>query len=380
MLKESSTSSLASINSTNKKVALITGITGQDGAYLARLLLNKENYEVHGLVRRNSTPNKQRLDQFGITDKITFHDADLTEHETVNRIIESIFPDEIYNLGAMSFVASSFNNPLYTAQVNGLAVLNMLTFISKNFPECRFYQASTSEMFGDVLEIPQTEKTPFNPRSPYGSAKAFAHHTCVNFRHAYGMHISCGILFNHESFLRGKEFVTRKIARGLTKIFNEIKVTNSSQQVTNVLHLGNVHAKRDWGHAEDYVNAMWLMLQQEEPDDYVIATGESHTIEEFIHACMDWGIRKNLISPCVYSGFGTSWTASINPYYLNKGAENVIIKIDPQFYRPSEVNHLQGDASKAREKLGWVPVKSDLLSLVKDMMEAEDERVKSNGP
>ena len=287
--------------------ALVTGITGQDGAYLTKLL-NDKGYEVFGAYRRSAQPNTWRLDYLGA--EAEFVPFDLLEYENVKRTIDKIKPDEIYNLAAMSFVADSFDLPLYTVDVNGLGVLRILEAIRGT--DIRLYQASTSEMFGNSAP-PQSEASRFAPRSPYGCGKLLGHSLCVNYREAYNVKASCGILFNHESPLRGNEFVTQKIARGIW-----------GQE----LELGNLDAKRDWGHAKDYVKAMWMMLQNE-PDDFVVATGVSHTVEQFLN--------------------------SAEGFVFESGNRPAKITINEKFYRPSEVNHLEGDPTKIREKLGWKP-------------------------
>ena len=300
------------------KVALITGITGQDGSYLAELLLEK-GYEVHGIVRRASLINTDRIDH--IYQDLRLHYGDLTDALSIINLIKDIEPDEIYNLGAQSHVKVSFEIPEYTAQVDGLGTLRILEavrFLGMEL-KTRVYQASTSELYGLVQATPQTETTPFHPRSPYGVAKLYGYWIVKNYRESYGIHASSGILFNHESPRRGETFVTRKITRGLSRI----SVGEQSE-----LRLGNLNAKRDWGHAKDYVEAMWLMLQQNEPDDYVVATGKDHTIREFLDAA--------------FKHIGvTNW--------------DKYVKQDPRFMRPAEVDVLRGDSTKARDVLGWQP-------------------------
>lgn len=341
-----------------KKVAFITGITGQDGAYLARFLL-LNNYEVHGLVKRSSVDNTYRLEYFDIMDKITLHTGDLNEWETTLRILREVQPDEIYNLAAMSFVGASFDLPMTTAFTNGLAVVNLLEYIRNYDTSCRMYQASTSEMFGES-KPPQSELTKFNPRSPYGTAKAFAHHSCVNYREAYDLHISCGILFNHESPLRGDEFVTKKITNGLKKILSEWGHTSKDSKF--VLELGNINARRDWGHAEDYVRAMYLMLQKRKGDDYVIATGESHSVFDFLQQSFLWVHERYPDFPDIsFKGEGENFTVSL------ADSGDTIVKVNPEFYRPSEVNYLLGDPTKANEELNWEPF-CPFSHLVSDMM------------
>jgi len=328
------------------KKAIITGITGQDGCYLAKLLLDK-GYKVYGAQRRNTGKRYWRLDELGIRDQIEIVDIDLTEPYNISKLLDKIQPDEFYNLAAQSFVALSFEQPQVTTLTNANGVLNILDAIRHNHPTVKFYQASTSEMFGKVLETPQRETTRFWPRSPYGCAKAYAHHLMVNYRESYNLHLSGGILFNHESPMRGEEFVTRKITKGLVHWLKNGKP----------VELGNLDSQRDWGHAEDYVEAMWLMLQQETPDDYVIATGKTYTIKDFIIKCLD----------------------QLEIDYVNEGNEfkdtngNFIVKTNPKFVRPAEVDLLIGDPMKAREKLLWKP-KHNLDTLIKDMIVADLRR------
>lgn len=314
------------------KTALVTGITGQDGHHLTKLLLSK-GYEVHGLIngQRNS-----RLDEFSASfPEAKLMNGDLTDFSSLLQVVDKVQPDEVYNLGAISFVGLSFKQPELTANVTGLGTLRLLEAIRKIGAEksTRFYQASSSEMFGKVRETPQTELTPFHPRSPYGVAKAFAHYTCVNYREAYDMHVSCGILFNHEGEYRGHEFVTRKITSNVAKI----KLGKQQR-----FSLGDLSPQRDWGYAGDYVEAMWLMLQQEKPDDYVIATGETHTVRSFVEEAIKAAGLEGLIEDYV--------------------------DFDTQMVRPSEVDLLVGDARKAQEVLGWTP-KVDFKELVKLMVD-----------
>jgi len=352
------------MNST-QKVALITGVTGQDGAYLAQLLLEK-GYVVHGIKRRSSLINTQRIDhlyQDPHVDSSNFHlhYGDLSDSTNIIRIIQEVQPDEIYNLGAMSHVKVSFDEPEYTAQVDGIGTLRILEAIrllglSK---KTKIYQASTSELYGLVQEVPQSEKTPFYPRSPYAVAKLYGYWITVNYREAYDMFAVNGILFNHESPLRGETFVTRKITRGASQIA-------LGQQ--DKLFLGNLDAKRDWGHAKDYVEAMWLILQQDVAEDYVIATGITTTVRDFVRmAFEEVGIELD------FSGEGVNEIARVkachNPLYqLEIGKE--VVSIDPRYFRPTEVELLIGDPTKAKEKLGW-KLKYDLPALVKDMMESD---------
>ena len=318
------------------KTALITGITGQDGSYLAELLLEK-NYKVHGLIRRNSTSDgTDRINHLLKFPTITLHYGDMTDFACLAQLIKDIQPDEIYNLAAQSHVKVSFSNALYTADANGLGTLRILEAIKLLGLEktTRFYQAATSEMFGEVQSIPQREDTPFYPRSPYGVAKLYAHWITKNYREAYGIFACSGILFNHESPRRGETFVTRKITKTLAEIRNGKRILP--------LELGNLDAKRDWGHAKDYVEAMWLMLQQEEPEDFVIATGQQHTVREFVDAAFD------------YMGYSIEWVGEgLKEVAKDYGTGEVLVKINPEFYRPSEVDSLVGDCAKAKETLGW---------------------------
>ena len=318
------------------KTALITGITGQDGSYLAEFLLEK-NYRVHGLIRRNSTSDgTDRINHLLKLPTITLHYGDMTDFACIAQLIKDIQPDEIYNLAAQSHVKVSFSNALYTADANGLGTLRILEAIKLLGLEktTRFYQAATSEMFGEVQSIPQREDTPFYPRSPYGVAKLYAHWITKNYREAYGMFACSGILFNHESPRRGETFVTRKITKTLAEIRNGKRILP--------LELGNLDAKRDWGHAKDYVEAMWLMLQQEEPEDFVIATGQQHTVREFVDAAFD------------YMGYSIEWVGEgLKEVAKDYGTGEVLVKINPEFYRPAEVDSLVGDCTKAKETLGW---------------------------
>jgi GDPmannose 4,6-dehydratase len=314
------------------KTALVTGITGQDGAYLAKLLLEK-GYRVVGGLRRSSRGVFPRLDHLKITSDIEFVDFDLAEITNILRSLEKIKPDEVYNLAAQSFVALSFEQPLYTSDVDGMGVLRLLESIRQVIPSAGFYQASTSEMYGKVQATPQDEKTPFYPRSPYGTAKLFAHCTTVNYRESYNIRASSGILFNHESPLRGREFVTRKITWSLARI---------KQDELDVLELGNLDAKRDWGYAGDYVEGMWLMLQAAEPQDFVLATGEAHTVRAFVEAA-----ARAL-------GFDLEWSGSgVGEQAVDRRTGKTIVRVNPAFYRPAEVDFLLGDPRKAQEILGW---------------------------
>jgi GDPmannose 4,6-dehydratase len=331
------------------KRALITGITGQDGSYLAELLLSK-GYEVHGIVRRSSLINTHRINH--IYDNIRLHYGDLTDSTNLVRVIQQVQPDEIYNLGAQSHVKVSFEMPEYTGMVDGLGTLRILEAVRLLGMErqTRIYQASTSEMFGKVQEIPQTETTPFYPRSPYGVAKVYGYWIVKNYRESYGLHASSGILFNHESPRRGETFVTRKITQGLSRI---------STGKQDVLYLGNLNAKRDWGHAKDFVEAMWLMLQQDEPDDYVIATGEQYSVKEFVEEAAP------------YFGMRIEWVGEgINEIGFDSNTKKPVIKVNAKYFRPAEVETLLGDSSKAKNKLGWSP-KISFNELVEDMCISE---------
>jgi GDPmannose 4,6-dehydratase len=320
----------------NKK-ALITGITGQDGSYLAEFLLSK-GYEVFGLVRRTSILNFERIKH--IQDKITLISGDLLDQNSLMNAIKESNPDEIYNLAAQSFVPASWKQPVFTGEATALGVARMLEAIRAVNPKIKFYQASSSEMFGKVREVPQTEKTEFYPRSPYGVAKLYGHWITVNYRESYNMFCCSGILFNHESPRRGLEFVTRKVTNTVAKI---------KLGLANELRLGNLDAKRDWGFAGDYVKAMWLMLQQDEPEDYVISTGITHSVKGLVQIAFD---------------------------YVNLNWEDYVI-VDPKFVRPAEVDLLLGDPTKAKDKLGWEPA-TDFKSLIKMMVDADIEKVKNN--
>lgn len=314
------------------KTALITGITGQDGAYLSDLLL-KKGYKVYGAERRASTRNRTRLDRLGVTNEIEWVDFDLADLGGMLRVIQNIQPDEVYNLAAQSFVGLSFDQPIMTGDITGIGVTRLLEAIRTINPKIRFYQASTSEMFGKVQAVPQSEETDFYPRSPYGVAKLYAHWMCINYRESYDMFNCSGILFNHESPLRGREFVTRKITLAVANI-----VSGKQKE----LYLGNLDSKRDWGFAKEYVEGMYLMLQQDEPDDFVLATGETHTVEEFVDAA--------------FSSQNLNWRD--------------YVKQDPRFMRPSEVDLLLGDPTKAKNVLGWSP-KVKFEELVALMVESD---------
>lgn len=336
------------------KKALITGITGQDGSYLAELLLEK-GYEVHGIVRRSSSFNTQRIDhlcegQFNDEQRFFLHYGDLNDAGSLNKLIQNIEPCEVYNLGAQSHVKVSFEIPEFTSDVNALGTLRLLDSIKEVNPEIKFYQASSSELFGKVREIPQNENTPFYPRSPYAAAKLYAYWITVNYREAYSLYGCNGILFNHESPRRGKTFVTRKITTGIANILKGKQ---------DKIILGNIDAKRDWGFAGDYVEAMWMMLQQKEPDDYVIATGETHTVREFCELAF-----KNVGITLTWEGKGE------NEKGIDSNTGRELISISRKYFRPSEVDLLLGDAKKAKEKLGWSP-KVSFEELVKMMVESD---------
>ena len=338
-----------------QKKALITGITGQDGSYLAEFLIEK-GYQVHGIVRRSSTLNRERIDHLTKPDfqtgedrgNIILHYGDLTDPSSVEKIIKQVMPDEIYNLAAQSHVGISFDIPKNTTEVVAIGTLVILEAMKNVCPLAKFYQASSSEMFGKVVEIPQTEKTPFNPRSPYGCAKAFAFHITKNYRESYGIFACNGILFNHESERRGENFVTRKITRSLARMKYGLQTE---------LSLGNLDAQRDWGHARDYVEAMWLMLQQDKSDDYIIGTGEKHTVREFIEEASKL-VGLNLIQ---------NGKKGLEEEYVNINS-NIKVKIHPRYFRPAEVDLLLADPTKARVKLGWQP-KIKFKELVKIMCE-----------
>jgi GDPmannose 4,6-dehydratase len=348
------------------KRALITGITGQDGSYLAEFLLNK-GYEVHGLIRRSSTFNTERIDHI-YTDphdpksKLFLHYGDITDSGQLTHLIYNIQPDEIYHLGAQSHVRVSFDMPEFTGDVTGIGTTRMLEAIRRSGIKTKFYQASSSEMFGDASP-PQNEETPLRPRSPYGAAKAYAHWMVRNYREGYGMFAVSGILFNHESPRRGETFVTRKITRAIARI---------KYGLEKKLYLGNLEAKRDWGYAGDYVEAMWLMLQEREPEDYVIATGETHSVKEFVNLAfhhagieIEWqGSGAN------EKGFVKSFPSNLQSLTSNLNVGDVLIEIDSRYLRPLEVEFLQGDASKAMKKLGWEP-KIRFKELVRMMVDAD---------
>jgi len=341
------------------KVALITGITGQDGSYLAEFLLEK-GYTVHGIIRRSSSFNTGRIehiykDRHETGVKLYLHYGDLCDATNLISIISTVKPDEIYNLGAMSHVKVSFDMPEYAADADGLGVLRMLDAMRAAGLEktCKFYQASTSELYGKVQEVPQSETTPFYPRSPYAVAKQYAFWILVNYREAYGMHLTNGILFNHESPRRGRTFVTRKITVAVAKIVENIQKT---------LYLGNLDAKRDWGHARDYIEGMWMMLQQDEPDDYVLATGETHSVREFVEKAFK------------FAGVTIKWkgeAGTVDEIGVDAANEDrVLVKIDPAYFRPTEVDLLLGDPTKAKKQLGWES-KTPFDKLVEEMVKED---------
>jgi GDPmannose 4,6-dehydratase len=333
----------------NMKKALITGITGQDGSYLTELLLNK-GYEVHGIVRRTSLFNRDRIEHLHGDPRLILHYGDLTDSSNLNRILEKVAPEEIYNLAAQSHVQVSFEVPEYTAEVDAVGTLRLLDGIKQVGVKARFYQASTSELYGLVQEVPQTEKTPFYPRSPYAVAKLYGYWAVVNYREAFNLHASNGILFNHESPRRGETFVTRKVTLGVAGI----KAGKMDKLV-----MGNIDAKRDWGYAPDYVEMMWMMLQQNTPDDYVVATNETHTVKEFIDESFK------------IAGYTLEWKGEgVNEKGLDAKSGKVLVEIDPKYFRPTEVELLIGNPAKAKQKLGWEP-KVKFKELVKIMTEAD---------
>jgi len=344
----------------NKK-ALITGVTGQDGSYLLELLLDK-GYEVHGLIRRSSSFNTGRIDHIinddRYRDRFFFHHGDVTDASNLNRLLEKIQPDEIYNLAAQSHVKVSFDIPDYTTQVDALGTLRFLDAIKETRINTKFYQASTSELFGKVRETPQKEDTPFYPRSPYGVAKLYAYWIIVNYREAYNLFACNGILFNHESPRRGETFVTRKITRGACRI---------KEGFQSELILGNLNAKRDWGFAPEYCEGMWKILQQDKPDDYVLATGETNTVRRFVYLTF-----KELDIKIRWSGNG------VNEVGIDESSGDIVVRVNPKYYRPTEVDALVGDSSKARKGLKWAP-KTNLENLVKIMVKADLGKIKKRG-
>ncbi|HCM1287351.1 TPA: GDP-mannose 4,6-dehydratase [Vibrio parahaemolyticus] len=353
----------------SKKIAFITGVTGQDGSYLAELLIDK-GYEVHGLIRRASSYNTERVDELcNSNSNIQLHYGDLTDSSNLIRLIKEIQPDEVYNLGAMSHVAVSFESPEYAADVDAMGTIRLLEAIRINGLEnkTRFYQASTSELYGEVQEIPQRETTPFHPRSPYAVAKMYAYWITVNYRESYGMYACNGILFNHESPRRGETFVTRKITRA---------IANISQGLESVLELGNMDALRDWGHAKDYVRMQWMMLQQDIADDFVIATGKQISVREFVRmSAKEAGIDIE------FSGEGVNEIATVIQVDSEKApgvtVGDVIVRVNPKFYRPAEVETLLGDPTKAKEKLGWVP-EITVEAMCAEMVQADISKAKQH--
>ena len=337
------------------KTALISGISGQDGAYLAKYLLKKK-YKIIGLERRSARTNNWRLEKLGISNKIIIEDVDIKEINNIIRIFSKYKIDEVYNLAAQSFVHSSFKNPIETSNTNSIGVLNFLEIIRNQKRNIKFYQASTSEMFGKHGKKKQNEKTLFHPRSPYATSKTFAHYTVQNYRESYNLYAVSGILFNHESPLRGEEFITRKITLGLAKIFlNKQKI----------LKIGNIYSRRDWGYAEDYVEAMWKMMQTKKPSDYVIATGKNYSVKQFINQCITVMKLK------------TRWVGKdLNEKLIDKKSKKILISIDKKYFRPAEVENLKGDFSKAKKDLKWKP-KTSFNELVKKMMLSDLKFVKN---
>jgi GDPmannose 4,6-dehydratase len=336
------------------KKAFVTGITGQDGSYLAELLLAK-GYEVHGIIRRVSVFNTERIDHIFGHPNLHLHHGDVTDNANLNKLLSQIRPDEIYNLAAQSHVQVSFDVPEYTAQVDAIGTLCILDAMLNHVPKARFYQASTSELYGKVQEVPQTETTPFYPRSPYGVAKIYGFWIVKNYRESYGLYACNGILFNHESERRGKTFVTRKITVGLSEIAHGVK---------QVLRLGNLNSLRDWGYAPEYVEAMWRMLQQEQPEDFVIATNRMTSVRDFV----------SMAAP--YAGFDLEWTGEgVNEKGIDRKSGRVIVEVDPKYFRPAEVDQLLGNPAKAKAKLGWEP-QTTVDQLVKIMMTHDLDMVK----
>ena len=347
----------------NKKVALITGITGQDGSYLAELLLEK-GYEVHGIIRRASTFNTKRIDHLYQDPheenvRLFLHYGDITDSSNLNRLIEKIRPNEIYNLAAQSHVGVSFDSPEYTAEATGVSTLRILDAIRESGVKTKFYQASTSELFGGLPDTaPQSEKTPFYPKSPYGVAKLYSYWITVNYRESYDIFACNGILFNHESPRRGETFVTRKITRAAAAIHLGMQ---------DKLYLGNLDAKRDWGHAKDYVEGMWRILQQDKPQDYVLAMNETHTVREFVELAF------------AELGYEIEWQGSgVDEKGIDKNTGKVLVEVDPKYFRPAEVELLWGDSTKARTELGWEP-KYSFMDLVKEMVQSDLEEMKNGG-
>ena len=339
-----------------KKRALITGITGQDGAFLSQFLLEK-GYDVYGTCRPNSSPINWRLKELKIHDEVNMVPLELFEYSNIIKTIDTLKPDEIYNLGAQSFVNTSFDQPIYTSEVNAIGVLRLLEVIRNVNPEIKFYQASSSELFGKAKESPQSENTPFYPRSPYSVAKQFAHSITVNYREAYNIYACAGILFNHESELRGTEFVTRKITSSLAMIWHK---------KMDILELGNINIERDWGYAKDYVNAMWKMLQLDVPREFVIATGKSHTLREFITIAADT------------IGFNLEWTGEgVDEYAIDRNTGKKVIAINRKYFRPTDVEKIIGNSEVAKKMLGWQHTVT-FEELVQIMAKADFDRVKND--
>jgi len=337
------------------KKALITGITGQDGSYLTEFLLNK-GYEVHGIIRRSSSFNTQRIDHIYNNHNLKLHFGDMTDALALDDLIKNIQPDEIYHLAAQSHVKVSFELPRYTAEVDAIGTLNVLEAIRKHSPKSKLYNACTSELFGKAIEIPQKETTEFYPRSPYGVAKLYSYWILKNYVESYNLFAVNGILFNHESERRGETFVTRKITIGLSKLSNNYQLVQNKKQLVPPVSLGNMYSKRDWGYAPDFVEAMWMMLQQEKPENYVIATGETHTIKEFVDEAIKYTPFAGKVQ---WVGEGIEEKLMYNNI--------ILIEINPKYYRPAEVEHLVGDAYKAKTELGWKP-STTFHELVRKMM------------
>ena len=339
-----------------KKIALITGITGQDGSYLTEFLLNK-NYEVHGIIRRSSSFNTQRIDHIYSNPNLKLHFGDMTDALAIDDLIKNLQPDEIYHLAAQSHVKVSFELPRYTAEVDAIGTLNILETIKKHSPKSKLYNACISELFGKAQEIPQKETTRFYPRSPYGVAKLYSYWILKNYVESYNIFAVNGILFNHESERRGETFVTRKITIALSKLSNSYQIVANKKQIIPAVNLGNIYTKRDWGYSPDYVEAMWMMLQQESTEDYVIATGETHTIKEFVNEAIKYTPFDGKVK----------WTGEGIDEKLLYDNKIVLVQINPKYYRPAEVEHLVGDPYKAKTQLGWTPT-TKFHELVRKMM------------
>jgi len=348
------------------KKALITGVTGQDGSYLAELLLNK-GYEVHGIMRRSSSFNTQRIDHIYEHERLKLHFGDMTDAFSLDNLIIELQPDELYHLAAQSHVHVSFELPKYTAEVDAIGTLNLLEAIRKHSKHTKFYNACTSELFGKVHETPQRETTPFYPRSPYGVAKLYSFWIAKNYQEAYDLFVANGILFNHESERRGRTFVTRKITIGLSLLANSYQLVQDKKQVIPALSLGNLYSKRDWGYAPDYVEGMWRMLQQEKGDNFVLSTGETHTIKEFIDLAIEY---TPFIGKAKWVGEGTDEKLMYDNI--------VLVQINPKYYRPTEVDLLVGDSFKAKNELGWTP-ETTFKELVRKMMKHDLENIAKHG-